>query len=100
MMVQTLKTYPELSRLPNIELIIGDAIRGQQMRFSQYEALQKKAAGAKVSPATATAKPTLAPKVISPNSAPKTKSKPDALDALKKSGNREAAEQFMSSIFD
>ena len=100
MMVETLKTYPELSRLPNIELIMGDAIRGQQMRFSQYEALQKKAAGAKVSPATATAKPTLAPKVISPNSAPKTKSKPAALDALKKSGNREAAEQFMSSIFD
>lgn len=98
MMVETLKTYPELSRMPNIELILGDAIRGQQLRFSQYEALQKKASGAKVS--AATAKPTLAPKVISPNSAPKTKSKPDALDALKKSGNREAAEQYMSSIFD
>ena len=99
MMVETLKQHPELSRLPNIELIIGDAIRGQQLRFQEIEALNKKAATAKVRPAAATAKPAIAPKVVSPNSAPKTKVKPDPLDALKKSGNRDAAEKFMESIF-
>jgi hypothetical protein len=99
MMVDTLRQHPELSRLPNIELIIGDAMRGQQLRFQEIEA-NKKAATAKVRPAAAPAKPAIAPKVVSPNSAPKTKVKPDPLDALKKAGNRDAAEKFMESIFN
>jgi len=42
----------------------------------------------------------MAPKVVSPSAAPKTKSKADPLEALKKSGNRDAAENFVASLFN
>ena len=101
MMMATLQAYPGIGKLPNLELIIGDAIRGQALRFQQAEAIQKKAATAKAKPAaTAAAKPAMAPKVVSPSAAPKTKSKSDPLEALKKSGNRDAAENFVASIFN
>lgn len=101
MMLATLKAYPGIAKLPNLELIIGDAIRGQALRFQQVEALQKKAATAKAKPAApAAAKPAVAPKVVSPSAAPKTKSKADPLEALKKSGNRDAAENFVASLFN
>lgn len=101
MMMATLKAYPGIAKLPNLELIIGDAIRGQALRFQQAEALQKKAAAAKAKPAApAAAKPAVAPKVVSPSAAPKTKSKADPLEALKKSGNRDAAENFVASLFN
>jgi len=101
MMMATLQAYPGIGKLPNLELIIGDAIRGQALRFQQAEALQKKAATAKAKPAApAAAKPAVAPKVVSPSAAPKTKSKADPLEALKKSGNRDAAENFVASLFN
>lgn len=101
MMLATLKAYPGIAKLPNLELIIGDAFRGQALRFQQFEALQKKAATAKAKPAApAAAKPAVAPKVVSPSAAPKTKSKADPLEALKKSGNRDAAENFVASLFN
>lgn len=101
MMLATLKAYPGIAKLPNLELIIGDAIRGQALRFQQVEALQKKAATAKAKPAApVAAKPAVAPKVVSPSAAPKTKSKADPLEALKKSGNRDAAENFVASLFN
>ena len=101
MMMATLQAYPGIAKLPNLELIIGDAIRGQALRFQQAEAMQKKAATAKAKPAApAAAKPAVAPKVVSPSAAPKTKSQADPLEALKKSGNRDAAENFVASLFN
>jgi hypothetical protein len=101
MMMATLQAYPGIAKLPNLELIIGDAIRGQALRFQQAEAIQKKAATAKAKPAApAAAKPAVAPKVVSPSAAPKTKSQADPLEALKKSGNRDAAENFVASLFN
>jgi hypothetical protein len=101
MMLATLKAYPGIAKLPNLELIIGDAIRGQALRFQQSEALQKKTASAKPKPvANMATKPAVAPKVVSPSAAPKTKIKADPLEALKKSGNRDAAENFVASLFN
>lgn len=101
MMMATLQAYPGIAKLPNLELIIGDAIRGQALRFQQAEAIQKKAATAKAKPAApVAAKPAVAPKVVSPSAAPKTKSQADPLEALKKSGNRDAAENFVASLFN
>jgi hypothetical protein len=66
------------------------------MRFQQHEAIQKKAS----KPKAPAAKPAVAPKVVSPSAAPKTTTKADPLDLLKKSGNRDAAENFVASLFN
>jgi hypothetical protein len=101
MMLDTLKAYPGIAKLPNLELIIGDAIRGQALRFQQAEAMAKKSSAAKPkAAASAPAKPAVAPKVVSPSAAPKTKTKADPLEVLKKSGNRDAAENFVASLFN
>jgi hypothetical protein len=100
MMLTTLQAYPGIAKLPNLELIIGDAIRGQALRFQQAEAMAKKSAAAKPKAPAAPAKTAVAPKVVSPSAAPKTKSKADPLDQLKKSGNRDAAENFVASLFN
>jgi hypothetical protein len=100
MMLSTLQAYPGIAKLPNLELIIGDAIRGQSLRFQQAEAMAKKSAAAKPKAPAAPAKNAVAPKVVSPSAAPKTKSKADPLEMLKKSGNRDAAENFVASLFN
>jgi hypothetical protein len=100
MMLATLQAYPGVAKLPNLELIIGDAIRGQALRFQQAEAMAKKSAAAKPKAPAAPAKTAVAPKVVSPSAAPKTKSKADPLEVLKKSGNRDAAENFVASLFN
>jgi hypothetical protein len=100
MMLTTLQAYPGIAKLPNLELIIGDAIRGQALRFQQAEAMAKKSAAAKPKAPAAPAKTAVAPKVVSPSAAPKTKSKADPLEMLKKSGNRDAAENFVASLFN
>lgn len=38
---ETLKAFPALRGMPNLELVIGDAIAGQQMRFARLEAAKK-----------------------------------------------------------
>lgn len=100
MMLSTLQAYPGIAKLPNLELIIGDAIRGQALRFQQAEAMAKKSAATKPKAPAAPAKTAVAPKVVSPSAAPKTKTKADPLDQLKKSGNRDAAENFVASLFN
>lgn len=100
MMMATLKAFPGIAKLPNLELVIGDAIRGQALRFQQAEALHKKSVSAKAKPTAPASKSAMAPKVVSPSAAPKTKSKADPLEALKKSGNRDAAENFVASLFN
>lgn len=60
MLRDTLKAYPALKRMPNLELIIGDAIEGQKLRFAR---LQAKQTGAKPS---ATASVKSAPSTPSP----------------------------------
>ena len=99
MMLATLRAYPAIAKLPNLELIVGDAIRGQALRFQQAEAAAK-ARATKPAAKAAPAKPAVAPKVVSPSAAPKTKSKADPLEMLKASGNRDAAENFVASLFD
>lgn len=49
---ETLKAYPALKNMPNIELIIGDAIEGQKMRFARQQAAATKAASASSSAKT------------------------------------------------
>jgi hypothetical protein len=99
MMLATLRAYPAIAKLPNLELIVGDAIRGQAVRFQQAEATAK-ARATKPAAKAAPAKPAVAPKVVSPSAAPKTKTKADPLEVLKKSGNRDAAENFVASLFN
>ena len=99
MMIATLRAYPAIAKLPNLELIVGDAIRGQAVRFQQAESAAK-ARAIKPAAKAAPARPAVAPKVVSPSAAPKTKTKADPLDLLKKSGNRDAAENFVASLFD
>lgn len=94
----TLRSFPGIAKLPNLELIIGDAMRGQAIRFQQAESAQKKSAAAKPKPTAA--KPALAPKVVAPSAAPKSKSTADPLETLKSSGNRAAAENFVASLFN
>lgn len=50
---EVLKSYPALKAIPNLELIVGDAIVGQQMRFARQQQ-----AGAKAAPAKKPVKPT------------------------------------------
>lgn len=52
LMRETLKAYPALKAMPNLELIIGDAIVGQQMRFARQQAAQKSASAPKSSATT------------------------------------------------
>lgn len=57
---QTLKAFPHLKALPNLEMVIGDAIEGQRLRFARAEAAQKKAASASTeskNPAKSTSAP-------------------------------------------
>lgn len=95
-MIGTLKAFPGIAKLPNLELIIGDAMRGQALRFQQAEAMAKKSAAAKPKPVAA--KPAVAPKVVAPSAAPKSKTTVDPLETLKSSGNRAAAENFVASL--
>lgn len=50
---EVLKSYPALKGIPNLELIVGDAIVGQQMRFARQQQ-----AGAQAAPAKKPVKPT------------------------------------------
>jgi len=59
-LVATLKAHPYLKGLPQLEMIVGDAIEGQKLRFARAEAAQKKAAASKTeskSPVKASAPP-------------------------------------------
>ena len=57
MLRETLKMYPALKNMPNIELVIGDAIAGQQMRFARSEHAKKSAAPAVKAPVKAPSAP-------------------------------------------
>ena len=57
MLRETLKMYPALKNMPNIELVIGDAIAGQQMRFARSEHAKKSAAPAVKAPVKAASAP-------------------------------------------
>ena len=46
---ETLKAYPALKNMPNLELVIGDAIEGQKLRFARQQAAQKAASAPKSS---------------------------------------------------
>lgn len=49
MLRETLKAYPALKNMPNLELVIGDAIEGQKLRFARQQAAQKAASAPKSS---------------------------------------------------
>ena len=46
-MTELLKAVPELRNLPNAEVLIGDMMAGQQLRFERYQRLQKQGAKSK-----------------------------------------------------
>jgi len=48
---ETLKAYPALKNMPNLEMVIGDAIEGQKLRFARQQAAQKAASALKSSAA-------------------------------------------------
>lgn len=99
-LTQTLRQYPALARLPNLEMIVGDAMLGQQVRFGSLKVLPAAPAKSEAKAKPAASKPVVAPKVPQPSAAPRSKAKPNALDALKKSGSREAAESFVAALLD
>ena len=98
-MQESLRAHPALAKLPNLELIIGDAMRGQALRFQQLEAVRKNSAKPEAKAKTA-APAKVAPKVPQPSAAPRAKSAPNALAALKQTGSREAAESFVAALLD
>lgn len=53
----TLRTYPSLKSLPNLEMIIGDAIEGQKLRFARAEAAYKKSASPESKPSVKSSAP-------------------------------------------
>lgn len=53
----TLKSYPTLKSLPNLEMIIGDAIEGQKLRFARAEAAYKKSASPESKPSVKSSTP-------------------------------------------
>jgi hypothetical protein len=102
LMLDTLKLYPGMAKMPNVELAIGDMINGYVMRLErQKESGKRKAETGKVEAKKAEpAKPKIAPSVIKPSAQPKTtKPKGDGLDALRSEGTRSAAERFVSNLF-
>lgn len=60
MLRQTLRAFPMLKSMPNLEMVIGDAIEGQRLRFARAEAAHKKSASASTESKNP-AKPTSAP---------------------------------------
>lgn len=102
LMLDTLKLYPGLAKMPNVELAIGDMINGYVMRLERHkESGRRKAETGKVEAKKPdAAKPKIAPSVIKPSAQPKTtKPKADGLDALRNEGSRSAAERFVANIF-
>jgi hypothetical protein len=100
LMLETLKLYPGMAKMPNVELAIGDMINGYVMRLERQkqkpEGGNVKAEGKKAE----AAKPKIAPSVIKPSAQPKTtKPKGDGLDALRSEGTRNAAERFVANLF-
>lgn len=99
LMLDTLRLYPGMAKMPNVELAIGDMINGYVMRLERQKA--------KVKPETVKpekkpepAKPKIAPSVIKPSAQPKTtKPKGDGLAALRSEGTRSAAEKFVEGLF-
>lgn len=63
---ETLKAYPALANMPNLEMVIGDAIEGQKLRFARLQAKQpaaKPSATASVKSAPSTPSPAKGQKV-------------------------------------
>lgn len=46
-LLATIKAHPYLKNLPQLEMIVGDAMEGMKLRFARAEAAQKKAASSK-----------------------------------------------------
>jgi len=94
-----LKQYPALGKYPNVELIIGDALVGQQARMARQEAQAKAKA-----PAAATARkaPTPAPeppKVTGKSKIPaKTAREAASLKKALEGGDRDSVASLMESL--
>jgi len=103
-MQATLKQYPHLMSYPNMELIIGDAFAGQNLRRKRIEQLEKRATADRKAPATKAAATDKVPKTPTPSASPKVSSSSSAAlrqkadSVLKARGDRSALEAFMESI--
>jgi len=100
----TLKQYPYLAKMPNVELVIGDAFEGQRLRLARLEQLQKRKVAPKPAsvPAKAAAavkapaKPSASPKVAGSETAMRHKA--DAVFKADGEARTDAIEQLMESI--
>ena len=105
-MKSALQQYPTLMSYPNMELILGDAFAGQQLRMARAEQMQKRASADKTkkAPATKAAATDKVPKTPTPSASPKVSGNSSAAlrqkadTALKARGDRSALEAFMESI--
>jgi hypothetical protein len=105
-MKSALQQYPTLMSYPNMELILGDAFAGQQLRMARAEQMQKRASADKTkkAPATKAAATDKVPKTPTPSASPKVSASSSAAlrqkadTALKARGDRNALEAFMESI--
>ena len=100
----TLKQYPFLAKMPNLELVIGDAFEGQRLRMTRLEQLSKRKAASKspnstvktAATAKAPARPSTSPKVSAPETA--LRHKADAVFKAQGDARNTALEQLMESI--
>lgn len=95
-----LKQYPALGKYPNVELIIGDALVGQQARMARQEA-QAKAKSATAAPATRKAQsPAPEPPKVTGKSKIPAKSARDAASLQKalEGGDRDSVTALMESL--
>lgn len=99
-----LRQYPSIAQFPNMELIIGDAFAGQQLRLARLQQQQKKRAAAEPTKKAPAKTDDKVPKAPSPNASPKVSASSSASlrqkagAALKARGDADALSAFMESI--
>jgi hypothetical protein len=94
-----LKTYPAMGKYPNVELIIGDALVGQQARMARQEA-QAKAKAPAASPSRKAQSPAPEPPKVTGKSKIPAKSARDAASLQKalEGGDRDSVTALMESL--
>jgi hypothetical protein len=94
-----LKQYPAIGRYPNVELIIGDALVGQQARMARQEA-QAKAKAPAASPSRKAQSPAPEPpKVTGKSKVPaKTAREAASLKKALQGGDRDSVADLMESL--
>lgn len=95
--------YPSLMRVPTLELWIGDALVGQQMRLAKFEQMQRKQSEDKAKKSSAAKEVERIPKSPTPSASPKVSGKSESLSrkaaaVFKSPGSTEALESYMEEL--